>query len=274
MTRRPRLDELLVQRGLFEDVHEAQAAVLAGEVVVGEHCQTSAGLRVAEDTPIRVKKARRFVSRGGEKLAAALDAFQIDVAGKRCVDLGCSSGGFTDCLLQAGAASVCAVDVGYGQFDWSLRCDERVSLFERTNVRGIDPSKLDGPFDCAVADLSFISLTSVLSDVSLLLADGADFIALVKPQFEADKEEIEEGGVVRDASTHVKVLERVCAACEKAAFFCVGLTYSPLMGPQGNIEFLLWTKLRPADRSGAEPIVSVQIEQAVQDAHRYFGVLS
>ncbi|MCD8200227.1 MAG: TlyA family RNA methyltransferase [Coriobacteriaceae bacterium] len=274
MTQRPRLDELLVQRGLFEDIHEAQAAVLAGQVVVGEHCQTSAGLRVAEEVPIRIKKTRRFVSRGGEKLAAALDAFHIDVAGLRCVDLGCSSGGFTDCLLQAGAASVCAVDVGYGQFDWSLRCDERVNLFERTNVHGIDPAKLDGPFDCAVADLSFISLTSVLDDVSSLLVDGADFIALVKPQFEAGKDEIGEGGVVCDAATHTEVLERVCAACEKAAFFCVGLTYSPLMGPQGNIEFLLWMKTRPTDRSGAGSIGSAQIEQTVHDAHRYFGVLS
>ncbi len=162
-----RLDELLVQQGLCPDLHDAQACVIAGEVVVGEHRATSAGMNVKPDAPVRLKSSKQrggFVSRGGLKLQHALDVFDMDVTGLSCVDLGASSGGFTDCLLQRGAAHVSAVDVGVGQFDWGLRNDPRVSLFERTNIRNVSAADIGGPFDLAVADLSFISLTCVMGD--------------------------------------------------------------------------------------------------------------
>ena len=181
MSQKPRLDELLVRRGFFPDVHAAQAAV---------HRETSAGRRLREDVPMRLKVQKDkdrlgFVSRGGGKLAAALEAFSFDPAGLSCVDLGASTGGFTDCLLQHGAHRVSAVDVGTNQFDWGLRNDARVSVFEQTNVVGIDVAAVGGPFDLAVSDLSFISLTRVLADVARLLVEDGSFIALIKPQFEA-----------------------------------------------------------------------------------------
>lgn len=191
-----RLDELLVERGLARDLHDAQAYVMAGEVVVGEHRATSAGMSVKSDVAVRLKNDKRrggFVSRGGLKLQQALDAFALDVRGLSCADLGASSGGFTDCLLQRGAAHVSAVDVGVGQFDWSLRNDPRVSLFERTNIRNVSAADIGGPFDLVVADLSFISLASVMGDIAAFLKPRGCFVSLIKPQFEASKEDVGEG---------------------------------------------------------------------------------
>lgn len=271
-----RLDEALVERGFFANLHDAQAAVLAGEVIVGDHRQTSAGLRVADDAQIRLKShgkkhTTRFVSRGGEKLAAALETFSIDCTGLACADLGASSGGFTDCLLQNGAARVSAIDVNYGQFDWRLRNDERVSLFERTNVRGVGVAAVGGPFDLVVADLSFIRLDSVLDDVKRLLVDGGSFVSLVKPQFEARKDEIDEGGIVRDASVHEAVLTRVASAVESRGMITCGLTVSPLTGADGNIEFLLWSKLSSHTDAEGSTIGNADFSRVVREAHETLG---
>lgn len=265
-----RLDELLVQRGFCSNLHDAQAAIMAGEIVVGEHRAESAGARVEEDAALRLKVKKRtggFVSRGGLKLQRALDEFSIDVADLTCVDLGASSGGFTDCLLQRGAAHVSAVDVGAAQFDWRLRNDPRVSLYERTNIRDVRAADIGGPFDLAVADLSFISLTVVMGDVAGFLKEGASFVSLIKPQFEANRGDIEEGGVVRDEGTHVACIERVLGSAVDHGFVIRALTYSPVVGPAGNIEFLLWGT-RGAVESAEEFGVSFDdVQRVVGDAH-------
>lgn len=279
MARKPRLDELLVARGFFASVHEAQAAVLAGEVVVGEHRETSAGKRLDSGVSIRLKSKKEkdrmgFASRGGGKLEAALCAFPVDPAGMRCVDLGASTGGFTDCLLQHGAARVSAVDVGTNQFAWRLRQDPRVEVFEQTDVRGIDVARVGGPFDLAVADLSFVRLESVLSDVRRLLNPGASFISLVKPQFEVARSEVGERGVVRDPELHASAIGGVLCAAAQAGFEPRGLTWSPVKGPKGNIEFLLWSK-RLGTESGArasmESIDNGEVERVVAEAHERLG---
>ena len=265
-----RLDELLVQRGLCPDLHDAQACVIAGEVVVGEHRATSAGMSVKPDTPVRLKSSKQrggFVSRGGLKLQHALDAFDMDVAGLSCVDLGASSGGFTDCLLQRGAAHVSAVDVGVGQFDWGLRNDPRVSLFERTNIRNVSATDIGGPFDLAVADLSFISLTCVMDDVAFFLKPEASFVSLVKPQFEASKDDIESGGVVRDAKVHASCICSVFESACSCGLEVLALTYSPVKGPAGNIEFLFWAKNHGTVSQQEGSMCFDEIERVVAEAH-------
>ena len=276
MTNRPRLDELLVARGFFSSVHDAAAAVLAGSVVVGEHRETSAGKRVSPDVPIRLKAGKEkdrlgYASRGGGKLAAALDAFGIDATGMNCADLGCSTGGFTDCLLQRGAAHVSSIDVGRADFDWKLRNDERVSLFERTNVRGIDARAVGAPFDLVVADLSFIRLESVLPDVFGLLGPGGLFVSLVKPQFEADKDQVCDGGVVKDSAVHEEVLMRVSAACAAQGLSVRGLTFSPVQGPKGNREFLLLTVRESGSDASQSTIDADEIHRVVRAAHDALG---
>lgn len=265
-----RLDELLVQRDCFQDLHDAQAAIMAGEIVVGEHRAESAGMSVREDASIRIKDKKRtggFVSRGGLKLQRALDEFDIDVTGLSCVDLGASSGGFTDCLLQRGASHVSAVDVGSAQFDWRLRNDPRVSLFERTNIRDASAEQIGGPFDLAVADLSFISLTLVMGDVASFLRPGGSFVSLIKPQFEATRDEIESGGVVSDAAVHVTCIERVLQSAIEHGFVLRALTYSPVVGPAGNIEFLFWGEYDNTSDEQEGSISFDEIERVVSRAH-------
>lgn len=186
MTRR-RIDAILVDRGLFASRERARASLLAGEVKVGDQVVTKPGQLIDDEAEVTVAERPRFVSRGGEKLAGALDCFGLDVAGMRVVDVGASTGGFTDCVLQRGAASVTAIDVGYGQLAWSLRTDERVTVFERTNIRDVDPVGLGAPFDLAVVDVSFISLRIVMPHIAALLGGSGQIVALVKPQFEAGK---------------------------------------------------------------------------------------
>lgn len=265
-----RLDELLVQRGLCADLHEAQVCVIAGEVVVGEHRAASAGMNVKSDVPVRLKSGKQrggFVSRGGLKLQHALDTFDLDVTGLSCVDLGASSGGFTDCLLQRGAAHVSAVDVGVGQFDWGLRNDSRVSLFERTNIRNVSAADIGGPFDLAVADLSFISLTSVMDDVAGFLKPQGSFVSLVKPQFEARREDVGEGGVVCDAHVHASCIQSVFESVCARGFEVCALTYSPVKGPAGNIEFLFWAKFRGITSRQEGSMCFDEIERVVAGAH-------
>ncbi len=276
MSQKPRLDELLVRRGFFPDVHAAQAAVLAGEVIVDEHRETSAGRRLRDDVSIRLKVKKDkdrlgFVSRGGGKLAAALEAFSFDPAGLSCVDLGASTGGFTDCLLQHGAQRVSAVDVGTNQFDWGLRNDPRVSVFEQTNVVGIDVAAVGGPFGLAVSDLSFISLTRVLADVARLLVEDGSFIALIKPQFEVAKRDVGERGIVRDRALHAQSIAKVLSASGEAGLVPQGLTYSPVQGRDGNIEFLFLARRLPAGSPWGSTIEPYQIEKVVDDAHAALG---
>ncbi|WP_417143255.1 TlyA family RNA methyltransferase [Raoultibacter massiliensis] len=233
-----RLDTLLVERGYFSDVDAALRAVLAHEVKVDDVYATSAAAKVDPDASVVVKNRKRFVSRGGHKLQGALDAFGQDASGLRCIDIGSSTGGFTDCLLQAGAESVACVDVNYGQLAWSLRQDPRVSVFERTNIKLADPAEVGAPFDLLVADLSFIGLAQLASVFARFSHAGSVFIGLVKPQFESRPGETE-GGVVRDEAVRERVIEEVRSALLAAGFEPTGVVESPIKGPEGNVEYLV-----------------------------------
>jgi 23S rRNA (cytidine1920-2'-O)/16S rRNA (cytidine1409-2'-O)-methyltransferase len=237
---RRRLDAELVRRGLVATRSEAQTAVRDGLVLVrGQTAEKTSTLVDASDALDLVGAPRRFVSRGGEKLEAALDRFAIVVEGLRCLDAGASTGGFTDCLLRRGAAHVVALDVGYGQLAWSLRHDDRVSVLERTNVREVSVGDLPYAPDVVVADLSFISLRLVLPALAAVAAPAAAFVLLVKPQFEAGRADVGRGGVVRDPATWRRVVLDVSAACGALALAPRGVIASPAPGPAGNIEFLL-----------------------------------
>lgn len=239
MTRR-RLDAELVRRGLAASRAEAQEAVRKGLVLVAGNVAAKPATMVGEDQPLGLAgPSRRFVSRGGEKLQAAVERFTLDPRGAKALDAGASTGGFTDCLLQAGAAHVVAVDVGYGQFDWALRTDQRVTLLERTNVRGLRPEQLAYRPDLVVVDLSFISLAVVLPALVAASQQGATFVALVKPQFEAGPKDVGSGGVVREPEVWRRVLAQVLTAFDAAGVPGRALMASPLPGPAGNIEFLL-----------------------------------
>lgn len=261
---RVRADILLVERGLVASREQARRAILAGEVRSGSGPVTKPGQLLDRDTVLTMASRPRFVSRGGEKLAGAFAAFGIEVRGARAVDVGASTGGFTDCLLQHGATSVVAIDVGYGQLAWRLRTDPRVAVRERTNVRDVDPSAIGAPFDLVVCDVSFISLVTVLPTLAELMGPHGTLLALVKPQFEAGKGRVGKRGVVRDPRVHEEVLAGVVNAVERAGLVVRGLTHSPLTGPEGNIEFWLW-----ATRSG--PRADVDVPAVVARAHMTFG---
>ena len=234
----------MVERGLCASAEEAARLVLAHEVKVDDAYATSAAMRVAADADVWVRQQAQFVSRGGVKLQAALDAFGLDVSGLRCVDVGSSTGGFTDCLLQAGATSVTCVDVGYGILDWKLRTDPRVTVRERTNIGLADPADLGAPFDVIVADLSFIGLASLAPVFARLAAAGALFVGLVKPQFESAHDETDRG-VVRDETVRARTVEEVRAALEQAGFGVRGVIESPITGAAaGNIEYLCYAVLQ------------------------------
>ena len=255
MTKRRRLDLLLVERGLAESREKAQAAIMAGDVLVDGETVLRHAASVAEDARIELAPAARYVGRGGEKLEHGLDAFALDVTGLVCMDVGASTGGFTDCLLQRGAARVYAIDVGYGQLDYRLRNDARVTVLERTNIRKLTelppPAGKAGKAPTpalATIDVAFIGLENVLPSVMRLLAPEGRILALVKPQFQARRDEVEEGGVVNDPLVHASVLGRVVAWGAKHGLRFGGLTTSPLRGPAGNKEFfVLWTAEPRAD---------------------------
>lgn len=237
---RRRLDAELVRRGLAGSRAEARAAVEAGMVTVGGNPATKAASLVAADAPVHViGPARRFVSRGGEKLQAALDRFGVDPRDRDCLDAGASTGGFTDCLLQAGAARVAAVDVGYGQLAWEIRNDPRVTVMERTNARSIEATDLPFLPALVVADLSFISLRAVLPALVRVSRRDAEFVVLVKPQFEAGPADVASGGVVRDPAVRRRVLGEVVDAFGAHGVGVLDVMPSPLRGPAGNVEFLL-----------------------------------
>ena len=236
--RKLRLDVLLTERGLVESREKAQALVLAGDVVVGGQKARKPGQSVPADAEVQVLRGPAFVSRGGLKLAAALDRFRISAAGRVCLDIGASTGGFTDCLLQHGAARVHVVDVGAGQLDWKLRSDPRVVLHERLNARYLQSADIGEPVDLAVCDVSFISVTLILPALPPLLQPGAEMVILVKPQFEVGREQVGKGGVVRDPALHAAACEKVERAV-RAMSYRTEIIESPILGAEGNREFLL-----------------------------------
>lgn len=233
-----RLDELLVARGLVESRSQAQRLIQAGQVMIGDAVADKPGHLVREDADVQVRQGLRYVSRGGLKLEAALDAFGVDPAGLVCADIGASTGGFTDCLLQRGAARVYAIDVGYGQLAWSLRTDPRVVLLERVNIRYLET--LPEPVALATVDVSFIGLSLVLPRVCALLTADGQIIALIKPQFEVGKGQVGKGGVVRDPAQQRAAVEKVLAEAAGLGLTAAGVIRSPITGPAGNMEFLAW----------------------------------
>ncbi|QEM68570.1 TlyA family RNA methyltransferase [Geobacter sp. FeAm09] len=240
MAVKQRLDTLMVERGLAPTREKAQALIMAGRVVVGDHAADKAGQQVAAAAEIRIKgEALPYVSRGGLKLKKALEAFGVDVDGLVALDVGASTGGFTDCLLQAGARKVFAVDVGYGQLAWSLRQDPRVVNLERTNIRHLAPDRLDESPVLAVIDASFIPLSRVLPAVVGLVRPGGRIIALIKPQFEVPRSDVGEGGIVRDPAAHDQAIAGVRQAAADLGIRVCGVCDSPILGADGNREFLI-----------------------------------
>ncbi len=236
-----RLDVLLVDRGLVASRERARALILAGAVLVHEEPVDKAGALIAEGAIVRIRgEDHPYVSRGGVKLKGALEAFGIRVDGFSALDVGASTGGFTDCLLQAGARKVYAVDVGYGQIAWKLRNDPRVVLFERTNIRHFSGVGVEEPVDIAVIDTSFISLTLVIPSVLQFVREGGTFLALVKPQFEVGRGEVGKKGVVRDPAVHLRVVAELAAFFVEQGLSIRGTCESPLTGPEGNKEFFIW----------------------------------
>lgn len=244
-----RLDQLLVQRGLADSRAKAQALVLAGLVWSGDRRLEKPGQNLPQDAPVEVRgKPHPWVSRGGVKLAHGLDHFRIDPTGRTCLDIGASTGGFTDVLLHGGAAKVYAIDVGHGQLDWRLRNDPRVIVLERTNARHLTRAEVPDSVDLVVCDASFIGLETILPAALALTAPGAHLIALIKPQFEVGPERVGKGGVVRDAALHADVCRRITAWIERQnGWRVLGVTESPITGPEGNKEFLIGAELHARD---------------------------
>ncbi len=261
MKHKERLDQLLVQRGLAESRAKAQAVIMSGQVYVDGQKADKAGMAYDVEAPIEVRgEVCPYVSRGGWKLEKALETFGVDPAGWVCSDSGASTGGFTDCLLQKGAAKVFAIDVGYGQLAWKLRQDPRVVSMERTNIRYVTPEDLGEPLDLAVVDVSFISLKLVLPTIRRLLKATGQVLCLIKPQFEAGREKVGKKGVVRDPAVHREVLEQFLRTAAELGFTVRALTYSPVKGPEGNIEFLGHLSVEPG--AGKLPDLAALVAEA------------
>ena len=266
MTVRARLDAELVRRGLARSREQAAELIAAGRVAVGGQLAAKPATQVSRDAAVTVAADNAgpdYVSRGGHKLAGALAAFDgFDVTGKRCLDAGASTGGFTDVLLRAGAGHVVAADVGYGQLAWSLRTDERVTVLDRVNVRSLDPALVAPAPSVVVADLSFISLTLVLPALVACATADADFALMVKPQFEVGKGRVGAGGVVRDPADRADAVRAVCAAAFSLGLGVRGITASPLPGPSGNVEYFVWL------RRGAPPLDDDDLRHAIEAGPR------
>lgn len=263
-----RLDVALFERGLAKSREEARALVLAGQVYLGEVKAEKAGQFVTDETNLIVRgDTCPFVSRGGYKLQKAMETFPISLDDKVCADVGASTGGFTDCMLQHGAREVYAIDVGYGQLDWKLRSDARVHVLERTNARFMEPAWFGDGLDFASIDVSFISLDKILPPLYPCVKENGQVVALIKPQFEAGKNKVGKHGVVSDFETHVDVIERMLGVAEIAGFCVSGLSYSPIRGPKGNIEFLLFLE-KCIQNIAIKPKIDHKIAvSVVQDAH-------
>jgi len=258
-----RLDTELVARGLAESREKAQALILSGAVYVGEQKAAKASQQITLEDQVTVRFAKHpYVSRGALKLAKALDGFAVEVQGVAAVDVGASSGGFTDVLLRAGARRVYAVDVGYGQLEWKLRTDPRVTVMERTNARYLVPEQFEETPTLAVMDVSFISILKILPALFAILGQEGRCVSLVKPQFEAGRERVGKKGVVRDPATHRDVITQIIKGVDNLGWYCRALDFSPVKGPEGNIEFLI--DLMPGSQQYAEEMIG----HVVEEAHR------
>lgn len=261
-----RLDVLLVKRNLAESREKAKAIIMSGNVFVEGQREDKAGTTFSDEVQIEIKgHALPYVSRGGLKLEKAVANFDVCLEGKVCTDVGASTGGFTDCMLQNGARKVFAIDVGKGQLAWKLRQDERVICMEKTNIRYVTPDDIGDPVEFSSIDVSFISLTKVLGPVKELLTEDGQIVCLIKPQFEAGREKVGKKGVVREKSTHLEVIETVISFAKAIGFQILNLEYSPIKGPEGNIEYLLHLQ---NNGSGGEEELSVSPKDVVEAAHR------
>lgn len=257
-----RLDQLVFDKGLAESRERAKAYIMAGSVYVNGQKETKPGTSVAEDAAVEMRgETLPYVSRGGWKLEKALRVFPVDVKGARCIDCGASTGGFTDVLLQHGAAKVYAVDVGYGQLAWKLRNDPRVVNLERTNLRYVTAEQIPELLELAVMDVSFISIKLVLPAVKALLVPGADLVCLIKPQFEAGRDEVGKKGVVRDSGVHCQVIRGILDFAPQIGLSVMGLDFSPIKGPEGNIEYICHMK------NGCYEGASIDVEALVNASH-------
>ena len=257
-----RLDVLMVEQGLAESRQKAQAIIMAGQVFSGDRRMDKAGLALDETTPLEVRgQTLRYVSRGGLKLEKAMACFPITLEGKVAADIGASTGGFTDCMLQNGASKVYAVDVGYGQLAWSLRSDPRVICLERTNARYLSTEQIPEPLDFASIDVSFISLKLILPALRALMKEDGQVAALIKPQFEAGKEKVGKKGVVRDPAVHLEVLEQFLVHAAESRFTVKGIDFSPIRGPEGNIEYLGYLSAQPG------PVEHGDLKELVARSH-------
>ena len=259
-----RLDVLLVEKGLAESREKAKAIIMSGIVYVEGEKEDKAGSSFPENANIEVRgKTLKYVSRGGLKLEKAMESFPVELTDKVCMDVGASTGGFTDCMLQNGASKVYSVDVGYGQLAWKLRQDERVVCMEKTNIRYVTPEDIEDRIEFASVDVSFISLSKVLPVLMELLTDDGEAVCLIKPQFEAGREKVGKKGVVRDKSVHIEVIENVTAFAMDAGFAVCGLDFSPIKGPEGNIEYLMYIR----KGSPKEELTEASIKELVEKSH-------
>ena len=264
-SKKVRLDVAMTERGLAPSREKAKALIMAGEVFVGGEKRDKAGETIREDEEIEVRgRGLRYVSRGGLKLEKAMALYGLKLDGKVCMDIGASTGGFTDCMLQNGAARVYAIDVGYGQLAWSLRTDQRVVNLERTNVRYLTPQQVPEPVQFASVDVSFISLTLVLPVLARFLEEGGEAVCLVKPQFEAGKGKVGKKGVVREPEIHAEVCEKIYDFCMEGGFCVKAMTFSPVKGPEGNIEYLFLLEKGDAASPAAREEIPALVEQSHQ----------
>lgn len=258
-----RLDTVLVEKGLVTGRDKAKGYIMAGQVFVDHQMASKPGQEVEESSLVELRcNTLPYVSRGGLKLAKAITAFELDLTGCTCMDIGASTGGFTDCMLQNGAVKVYAIDVGYGQLAWKLRSDERVVVLERTNFRHVTGEQVPDPIDFASVDVSFISLSLVLPVAHQLLREGGEMVCLIKPQFEAGRDKVGKKGVVREISTHLEVVERITALAGTMGFRAAGLDYSPIKGPEGNIEYLLHLQKQVGDALVDGPMIQELVHQS------------
>lgn len=263
MSNKIRLDQYLAENHLCESREKAKAAIMAGQVYVNGQKICKAGELIHEQDQIEIRGGMEFVSRGGYKLKKAMEVFPITLSGSVCADIGASTGGFTDCMLQNGAKKVYAVDVGYGQLAWKLRCDDRVVNLERTNIRYVTEEQIPEKIDFASIDVAFISLRLVLPVVYGLLKEDGKCVCLIKPQFEAGREKVGKKGVVRDKNVHLEVVSFICEFASQLGFSLCGLDYSPIKGPEGNIEYLLLLS-----KSNSSPMISDEtISAIVESSH-------
>lgn len=265
-----RLDVLLVNRGLAESREKAKAVIMTGNVFVNDQREDKAGQKFPEEVYIEIRgKKLKFVSRGGYKLDKAIAVFPIELKNRICMDVGSSTGGFTDCMLQNGAAFVYAVDVGTNQLAWKLRQDERVRSMEKTNIRYVTPEDIGELVDFVSIDVAFISLTKVLEPVKALMKEGASMVCLIKPQFEAGRQKVGKKGVVRDPAVHQEVIESIISYAGGLGFAICGLDFSPIRGPEGNIEYLLYIKKEDKNFEGISQEQEEEIRRIVEEAQEH-----